>query len=110
MQVGLLNERISLLSNATTVEEIGNYKQDWIEFYSCYAAISNETPQEVVQHGLIIDDSKITFTIRYSSDVKDLTSLYYRVRFKGRMYNIVGIEHMNYRKKSLKIHCQLVER
>ena len=110
MKVNLLNERITLLANTVTADEIGNYKHDWKEVYSCYATISNESPQETTDHGVTYDDSKIDFTIRYSSEVKQLSSLNYRIVFKEQMYNILGIDHMNYQKKSIKLHCQRIER
>lgn len=110
MKVNLLNERIRFLKATTSVDEIGNHVNEWKEVYSCYATISNESPQEVSDHGVTYDDSKIDFIILYTSEIKDLSSLQYRIAFKDRMYNILGIDHMNYQKKSIKLHCQKVER
>ncbi|MCW6681313.1 phage head closure protein [Aerococcaceae bacterium NML160702] len=110
MQVNLLNERISLLKMKLVTDEIGNHTNEWREIYSCFATISHESPQESTDHGVVYDDSKIDFTIRYSSEVASIQSTNYRVKFKGDFYSILGIDHMNYQKKCLKLHCQRIER
>jgi hypothetical protein len=41
--------------------------------------------------------------------VEALTSKEYRVIFRGDAYNIEGIDHMNYKKKAIKLHCRREE-
>ena len=110
MKISLLNERIELQKSKVEVDEIGNHKNVWSKFYSCYATIGSESPQEETSSGAIWDESKIDFTIRYSKEVSVLSSIGYRVIFQDDIYEIEGIDHMNYRKKSLKLHCKRCER
>ena len=110
MKVSLLNERIMILKSMVKVDEIGNHSNEWQEVYTCFATISNESPQETTDHGVTYDDSKLDFTIRYSSEVEHLSSIGYRIRFNDTLYNILGVDHMNYQKKSIKLHCQRIER
>ena len=110
MKVHLLNERIKILKSEIHTDDIGNHLTEWKEIYSCFATISNESPQEVTDHGVTYDDGKIDFTIRYSSEVETLSSIGYRIQFKNQLYNILGVDHMNYQKRSLKLHCQRIER
>lgn len=105
MDISLLNERIEIQKSSVEIDDIGNHKNVWNKYYSCYATISTESPQEQTSSGIIWDESKIDFTIRYSKEVKDLSSVGYRVVFKDSIYEIKGIDHMNYKKKSLKLHC-----
>lgn len=110
MKVSLLNERITLEKSRVEVDEIGNHKNVWSKYYSCYVTISYESPKEETSSGAVWDQSKIDFTIRYSKEVADLSSLHYRVIFHEEIYEIQGIDHMNYKKKSLKLHCRRCDR
>lgn len=110
MKVSLLNERIQLLCLTVTKDDIGNHISEWQEVFSCYATISSEAPKETIGTAVIWDSSKIDFTIRYSSEVATIQSTQYRVFFKGDMYEVVGVDHMNYKHQCLKLHCQKVMR
>lgn len=110
MKVSVLNTRITIQVSSTEIDTIGNHIESWRDMYSCYASISSESPLENTSAGVIWDNSKIDFTIRYSSEVATLDSLKNRVIFEDNIYNIKGIDHMNYKKKVLKLHCQRVER
>lgn len=110
MKISLLNERILIEKSKVIIDAIGNYRNEWSKYYSCYATISNESPQEETSSGATWDESKIDFTIRYSKEVSVLSSVGYRVIFHNDIYEIEGIDHMNYKKKSMKLHCRRVER
>lgn len=110
MQISLLNERIELQKSVVEVDEIGNHKNVWRNYYSCYATISSESPQEQTSSDVIWDESKIDFTIRYSREISDISSIGFRVIFHDVLYEIEGIDHMNYKKKCIKLHCKKVER
>lgn len=110
MKVSLLNERIEIQKSVVAVDEIGNHKNVWSKYYSCYATIGSERPKEETSSGAIWDESKTDFTIRYSMEVSPLSSVGYRVIFQNSIFEIDGIDHMNYKKKSMKLHCRRVER
>ena len=48
----------------------------------------------------------MTVTIRYCQKAAAIDSTHFRVMFMGEIYNIVNIDHMNFRKKSLKFTCR----
>lgn len=110
MNIALLNERITIEKSMVEVDKIGNHKNVWGKYYSCYATISSESPKEETSSGAVWDESKIDFTIRYSREVADISSIGFRVVFRNSIYEIKGIDHMNYKKKSMKLHCRRVER
>ncbi len=110
MKISLLNERIELQKSVVEVDSIGNHKNIWSKYYSCYATISSESPKEETSSGAIWDESKIDFTIRCSKEVSVLSSVGFRVIFHNNIYEIKGIDHMNYSKKSIKLHCKRCER
>lgn len=110
MKISLLNERIELQKSSVEVDNIGNHKNVWSKYYSCHATISSESPQEETSSGAIWDESKIDFTIRYSREVAEISSIGFRVVFHNTIYEIEGIDHMNFKKKSIKLHCKRGER
>ena len=56
------------------------------------------------------DDSKIDFTIRYCKRAAALTSTGYRVQFESELYDILAVDHMNFKRKCIKLSCQKVRR
>ena len=110
MNIALLNTRITIQKNGVTVDAIGNHKTAWTDWYSCYATVSNESPGEATQAGMIVDNTKIDFTIRWCRNAAAITPENYRVLFLGELYNILGVDHMNFKKKLVKLKCQKVRR
>lgn len=108
MDIALLNVKIQIQQNEIVVDEIGNHKNTWKEYYSCFATVSGEGGSEKSIAGLIVEDSDISFTIRYCKTVEALDITKHRVLFQGMPYNIVTIDHMNFKKKSIKLKCEKV--
>lgn len=63
MNIGLLNVRIYIQKNEVISDAIENRKNAWKNYYTCYATVSAETGKESTDAGLVIDDSKIDFTM-----------------------------------------------
>lgn len=110
MHVSLLNVKIIVQNNDVIEDEIGNQKNVWSDFYTCYATVSRESPSEDTAAGTIVDDSKIDFTIRWCRTSLRIDAENYRVLYDGDIYNILGIDHMNFKKKSIKLKCQKARR
>lgn len=110
MNIELLNVRIFITKNEITVDDIGNHKTRWVPYYSCYATVSSEAGKEYTNAGTIVDDTKVDFTIRWCRKAATLDSIHYRVEFNGTLYDITAIDHMNYKKKCIKLSCQKVRR
>ncbi|CUX18969.1 phage head closure protein [Clostridium sp. C105KSO13] len=110
MNIELLNVRIRLLQNAVLVDEIGNHKNSWQEYYSCYATVSAEGGTEETAAAQTVEADTIDFTLRYCRKTATLTSTGFRVEFAGEPYDITAIDHMNFKRKCVKLHCQKVRR
>lgn len=110
MDIALLNVKIKIEKNVVVVDEIGNRKNAWTEYYSCFATVGGEGGRETFVIGTIVDDSDISFSIRYCKRASFINNTEYRVLFNGEIYNIVAVDHMNYKKKSLKLRCQKARR
>lgn len=110
MDIALLNEKITIEENKTEVDEIGNHTNSWSTYYSCFATISGESGNEKSEAGQIVNDESISFTVRYCNLLSKINASNYRVIFHDDIYNIISIDHNNYKKKSLKLKCKKVDR
>ena len=110
MNVGLLNTRIAITKNEVVVDAIGNHQNKWVSYYECYATVSSEVGKESTDTGLVIDSSKIDFSIRWCRKASAIDSTHYRVEFNGELYDIKGVDHMNFKRKSIKLSCEKVRR
>ena len=110
MKIELLNVRIFITKNDVVVDAIGNHKNTWSEYYTCYATVSGEAGKEQTDAGMVVDDSKIDFTIRWCRLADAITSTGYRVQFNGELYDITAVNHQNYKRESIKLSCQKVRR
>lgn len=110
MDISLLNQKIMVQKNTITVDEIGNHLNTWEDFYSCHATVSGESPSESTAAGMVVDNTKVDFTVRWCKSVSQITSDGFRILYSDEIYNILGIDHMNFKKKSVKFKCQKVRR
>ena len=98
MNIELLNVQIFIQKNEVISDAIGNRKNAWKDYYTCYATVSAEAGKESTDAGLVVDDSKIDFTIRYCKKAAALTSTEYRVQFGSELYDILAVDHMNFKR------------
>lgn len=110
MDIARLNVRITIQQNTTEVDVIGNHRNVWSDHYTCHATISGESPNEDTDAGMIVDNAKADFTIRWCRRAAGITAERHRVVYGGEIYNILGIDHMNNRRRSIKLKCQKVRR
>ena len=110
MEIALLNVHIMFQKNAVVVDAIGNHTNTWNDYYSCHATVSGEGGKEVSIAGTGVDDSDLSFTVRYCRKASVIESTKYRILFSGELYNILSVDHMNYKKNCLKFKCQKVRR
>lgn len=110
MKINLLNVRIEIQKSTVISDKYGNRKNEWTPYYACYATVSAESPKEETAAGTVVDSSKVDFTVRYCSQIAAVTSTGYRIAFKDETYNILGVDHLNYKNKAVKFLCQKVSR
>lgn len=113
MEVSLLNVRIAFQKNTVAVDAIGNHTNGWTDYYSCHATVSGEAGKQTSEAdvaGIVADESDISFTVRYCKKASVIDSTGYRVGFGGELYDILAVDHMNYKKKYLKFKCTKARR
>ena len=113
MIAALLNEKVTFLKNTVVTDAVGNHTNEWDEYYTCFATIGGEgmaSSKEEEVAGTTVEDVAMTVTVRYCKKIADITSTGYRIHFRGELYDIVNVDHLNYKKKSLKFSCRKVRR
>ena len=110
MDIGLLNLRIQIQKNAVISDAIGNRKNTWTDYFSCYATIGGESGTEIYRAGEILESTDLTFTVRYSSETAAVTPSGCRGQnaFTNKVWcGSCGCkcERDNYGKKKRKIWC-----
>ena len=110
MKVALLNKRINVQKHTTVTDEIGNHLNTWSTFYICHATISGETDIETEEAGTTVDDTKADFTLRWCAASSVITPTEYRVVMNGQIYDILSVDHMNFKHKSVKLRCRKARR
>lgn len=75
MKIELLNVRIFISKSTVVTDAIGNRRNEWKPFYTCYATVSGEAGKEQTDAGMVVDDSNIDFTIRWCKKAAEIDSI-----------------------------------
>jgi len=110
MNVALMNLRITFQKNTVVTDAIGNHKNTWEDYYSCYATISGESGSETEKAGQTVPSENKAFTVRYCEETAAVSTDGFRICFGDDLFNITSIDHQNNRHKSLKFWVQKVRR
>lgn len=110
MEIALLNVKVTFQKNSVAADDIGNRRNVWEDYYTCHATVSGESGNEKATAGLTVAKSDIAFTVRFCKQAAEVTADGFRILFQGEIYNIVAVDHMNYKKKALKFRCEKARR
>ena len=113
MNVSLMKEQVTFQKNAVVTDAIGNHKNVWEDFYSCHATIGGEgmaSSKEKDVAGMVVEDVGMTVTVRYCQKASEIGSTTHRLIFRDEIYDIINVDHMNFKKKCLKFICRKVRR
>ena len=105
MEISRLNERITVEKNTVVTDAIGNHKNTWAPYFSCYAYASTYQAEEK-ESAVSSEERSVTFSVRWCSETATVTSTGFRVRFRGEVYDTESVDLMNYRKKEIRFKCR----
>jgi len=111
MDIGALRVRITIQKNETVVDKYGNHKAVWTDHFSCWATAvtSGLSTKEEESAGHTVEADRLDITVRWSSETAAVNSKQYRVMLNGRIYNILSIDEMGFKRHSRKLHTELTE-
>ena len=110
MDIALLNQKVMFQNAVGVVDDIGNHTNAWEDYYECHATISGEGGTEAEVAGVKVENADLAVTVRWCGKAAAVTSTGYRILIGGEIYDILAIDHMNYKKKSLKFKCRRARR
>ena len=105
MYIGDLRHRITIQKFTIGVNENGFETEDWQDYKTVWASVSNLTGKEYYQAAAIQAEKTVKFKVRYFEDID--TSM--RIVFKDSKYNINSIDNREYTNKYLEIKALEVE-
>lgn len=109
MNVALFNVVIMIQKRDVTTDDLGNHVSTWHDFYKCHATISAESGSVQAADGTKLETAGFDATIRWCAKAAGLKADEARVIFNDEVYTISAIDHMNYKKRSLKLKCEKVK-
>lgn len=110
MDIAAMNVRVMIQKNEVITDQYGNHKNIWTDYYSCFATISGETGQEQAIVGETAEYTDMNVTVRYCMQTAAVISTQFRILFDGQIYDILAVDHLNYKKHGLKFRCRKVRR
>ncbi len=115
MNISLLNEKIMIQKNMVDVDVIGNHVDKWEDYFSCHATIAGSSAggkdgSEKRDAGQTLDVTDLSFTVRFCIMTACVNIKEYRIIFRDEIYDITGIDYMNFKKRALKFKCRKARR
>ena len=107
MNIAGLNVKIMIQKNETVTDRIGNHKSVWTDYFSCWATASDQSGDESEEASQTREADRMDFTVRYCSETAAVTAKGYRILLGDRIYNIIHVDDMGFRKNSRKFQTKL---
>lgn len=105
-----MNERVKIQKSTVAVDQYGNHKKTWTDYFTCWAYASTYNQDEKESAALTLDERGITFEVRFCSELEPVTSVTYRAIFHNEIYDIQSVDMMNWQRKTIKLKCRKAER
>lgn len=112
MNISGLRVRITIQKNETVTDKWGNHKSAWTDYFTCWATPTTQTraTEEEEEAAHTAEKDRIDFTVRYCSETAAVTAKGFRILLEDRIYNIVHVDDMGFKRNSRKFQAELVER
>ena len=110
MDIAAMNERVMIQANTVVTDRYGNHRNSWVDYFSCYATISGENGKEQAVVGETLESTDMNVTVRYCTQTAAVSSTTHRILFRGEIYDIAAVDHLNYRKRGIRFRCRKARR
>ncbi len=105
MEIGTLNQRITLLEQRVKVDAIGNHCNRWEEAFSCWARVTLKSSVENADTGVTKEVQTLDFYIRQQRHwMPSVTGN--RILFRDVIYNITSVTPDYLHKDYLKLTAE----
>jgi SPP1 family predicted phage head-tail adaptor len=103
VEIGNLNQRIVLEKPIVHVDEVGNHRNEWKEYFRCWSYVTVNSSSEETGAGVTSDKQTLVFYIRESKATRNVISTSHRIIFRGTIFDIDSVEYDFNRKDYIKI-------
>lgn len=111
MEIAAFRVKIMFQRQEAVADAVGNHTNRWADYFACRATVGGEgNRSEDAVAGLTVEDAGISFTVRFCKALDAVSSTGFRIVFREELYDILAIDHLNYKKKALKFRCRKVRR
>jgi SPP1 family predicted phage head-tail adaptor len=100
------NKKIVIQKRTKTEDANGYPVETWESFYPCWASVNNLNSREFFAAMTEQAENSVMFFTRYFKKVEEMNPLDYRIFFKGKNYNITGIDNVGYQNQVVKFTAQ----
>jgi len=110
MEIAALRVKIMFQRQEAVADGVGNHTNHWEDYFACRATVGGEGGTEKAVAGTTVEDADISFTVRFCRAAGAVSSSGFRIVFREELYDILAIDHLNYKKRALKFRCRKVRR
>ena len=110
MEIAAFRVKIMFQRQKAVADGIGNHTNRWEDYFACRATVGGEGGTEKAVAGTTVEDADISFTVRFCRAAQAVSSSGFRIVFREELYDILAVDHLNYKKKALKFRCRKVRR
>ncbi len=105
-----MREKINIQKLELVVDDTGNHKNKWTDYFKCHAYVNNLSGREYYQAAQVNAQDEIYFVVRYCSELKDIDCEHYRIVFRNQQYNITFVDNVMYKNQTIKLRAGKVKR
>ena len=109
MDIAAMNIRITFQKSEVVSDQVGNRKNVWTDYHSCFATISDSVGRSSVENGaagMTTEHAEVGFTVRFCKKTMAVDTTGFRILWNGGVYNIRKVDHLNLKKHALKFRCE----
>ena len=106
-KIASFNQRILFERLTHGHDAYANDIVSWEPWYSCAAYASTNQREERDAAARTVEEESISFEVRACRELDGITSTGWRVVFRGRPYNILLVDRLNYSGTGIRICCIL---
>ena len=110
MEIAAFRVKIMFQRQEAVADGIGNHTNRWEDYFACRATVGGEGGTEKAVAGTTVEDADISFTVRFCKAAEAVSSSGFRIVFREELYDILAVDHLNYKKRALKFRCRKVRR
>lgn len=105
IKIGSMNKRITIQKCISTGGEWGQTVTEWTDWKTMWGSINSLFGREFWEAKQANLENTINITVRYQRALKDMDTREYRVKWDGKIYNIIFIDNPHFENKYLTLKC-----